>query len=191
MRFFQTLSSLIFEQTLDFKVETNPLEIQKQGFKIYAGASSNSKLINIALKAKEDNDLLSRKYLAKLISDGARPIHIRPIPVVPIPSRRQANFVRGIKHTTELVREVSRIEQIEVFDILSHRKKVKDQSGLNAAARFENLEGAFEILKKNVPREVFILDDMVTTGATIKAAATALKVRNIQVLGVITAFASA
>ena len=44
----------------------------------------------------------------------------------------------------------------------------------------ENLNNAFTIRKTNIPAKAFLLDDLVTSGATAMAAAKALKVRNIQ-----------
>ena len=115
------------------------------------------------------------------------------IVVVPIPSRDSANRVRGIKHLDELVKIIEKNHPIQTLDILKHRKKVADQSGLSKSERLANMEGAFEV--KLIPKfnvtAVYLLDDLVTTGSTILAASQALKVRNIQVLGVVTACASA
>ena len=51
------------------------------------------------------------------------------------------------------------------------------QTGLSVAARRENLRGAFEVVKPHQVRgrEVVLVDDVMTTGATLSACARALK----------------
>ena len=54
-------------------------------------------------------------------------------------------------------------------------RSVRDQVGLNRLERQQNVAGAFASLAK-FRGPVVLLDDVVTTGATISAAANALKV---------------
>ena len=148
---------------------------------------------HLALRAKEDNDLLARKFLAELIISALNLLKTEKIVVVPIPSRDSANRVRGIKHLEELVKVIEKDYPILTLDILRHRKKIADQSDLTQSERLANMEGAFEVNVNSRfnTNAVYLLDDLVTTGSTILAASQALKVRNIQVLGVVTACASA
>ena len=192
-RFLKVLSSILFDDKAKFEIATKAFISERFGIPIFAGARLNSELSHLALRAKEDNDLLARKFLAELLISALSLLNVKTVAVVPIPSRDSANRIRGIKHIEELVKEVEKEYPIQPLFILKHRKKVIDQSGLSQRERRENMKGAFEI--KDIPRsninEVFLLDDLVTTGSTILAASQALKVRNIQVLGVVTACASA
>ena len=54
------------------------------------------------------------------------------------------------------------------------RRIVLDQVGLTAAQRHSNLEGAFGI-RRTVNGTVVLVDDVVTTGATLNSAARTLK----------------
>ena len=75
--------------------------------------------------------------------------------------------------------------------ILSLRRKVKDQSGLSATERQQNLAGAFavtEAFDSQIP--IIVIDDVITTGNTLREAIRALKERNLTVLGAATACAS-
>ena len=162
---------------------------------MYAGAKLTPELSHLAVRAKEDNDLLARKFLATLVIKAINEIKdkksYRHIELFPIPSRPEVNRIRGIKHVVELVKEVKKIYPVKSYEILKHTRKVKDQSTLTHLQRLENLDGAFAVIeKKFFPSQGFLIDDLVTSGATIKAAAAALKESNIELLGVITACAT-
>ncbi|MFM8384621.1 MAG: phosphoribosyltransferase family protein [Actinomycetota bacterium] len=84
-------------------------------------------------------------------------------------------------------------ESIRFFarPILSITKRVVDQSGLTELQRHENLLGAFQVVKRlNSTAPIIIIDDVITTGSTIREAVRALKERNLTVLGAATACAS-
>ena len=190
--FLKNLSSIIFIDDVEFELSTQPFKSEKFGIPIYSGSHLTPELSHIALRAKEDNDLIARKYLAKLISQAIGLLDLNEICVVPIPSRIEADRKRGFAHIDELLRQVAKLNKIEIFNILSHTRKIKDQSGLKIDERFRNLTGAFQVKtsKKVLPNSVFLIDDLITTGATIQAAAAALQVRNIQLLGAISACAT-
>ena len=190
--FLKNLSSIIFIDDVEFELSTQPFKSEKFGIPIFSGSHLTPELSHIALRAKEDNDLIARKYLAKLILQAIGLLDLNEICVVPIPSRIEADRKRGFAHIDALLGEVAKSNKIEIFDILSHTRKIKDQSGLKIDERFRNLTGAFQVKtsKKVLPNSVFLIDDLITTGATIQAAAAALQVRNIQLLGAISACAT-
>ena len=69
-------------------------------------------------------------------------------------------------------------------------RRLLDQSGLNAVDRKRNIHGAFEldgISPESFNGEVLLVDDLVTTGATLLEAKRALNSGGIQVNGAITA----
>lgn len=65
---------------------------------------------------------------------------------------------------------------------------MRDQSGLHLEERWNNLEGAFVVKGEQVlPGGVLLIDDLVTTGATLCEAARALRYAGIKVIGAVTA----
>lgn len=189
--FLKSLSSILFDDTQELQIATRAFKTYKLKIPIYAGSILTPEISHLILRAKESNDLIARKFLAKLVVDAISVTKQSEINLIPIPSRAEAVRNRGIKHINELVKEVNKLQPVRTFYILEHQKKIADQSRLGSSARFENMRDAFGVNKNTSPVKAFIFDDLVTTGATIAAAAKALEVRNIQLLGVISACASA
>ncbi len=77
---------------------------------------------------------------------------------------------------------------------LSHRRKVRDQSQLNIEERSQNISGAFEVSTQfaarnsqgNITPKLIVIDDLITTGATLTEAIRALRTAGFTVLGAVT-----
>ena len=106
--------------------------------------------------------------------------------LIPIPSRPSVARLRGRQFVTELSRRLTDVTHLPTIENLSHIRKVRDQSSLNARARMENLEGALVALRY-LSGKVILIDDLVTTGATLHEAARALREKGIEVTAAVTA----
>lgn len=97
---------------------------------------------------------------------------IMPIPLFP---RRQRQ--RGYNQSAILAQSVGRVLDIEVTDYLTRPVDTPPQVGLDAKSRRQNVAGAFRC---DAPAgrlddlHVLLIDDVVTTGATMEAAARAV-----------------
>ena len=108
--------------------------------------------------------------------------------LVPIPSSKSNSRRRGRNFIADLCNEVSRRTDIPVLPILDFARRVKDQSGLSAHERAVNMKGAFTIAAGVYPRgDLILVDDVVTTGATVAEAARALNSHGFHPLGSVTA----
>jgi len=98
--------------------------------------------------------------------------------LVPIPSGRTSNRRRGREFINEMAISVARDFGVAVLPLLEHQRIIRDQSKLNITSRRENLAMALSIKPQfhgNYSGEkVVILDDLITTGATINEANRAL-----------------
>ena len=108
--------------------------------------------------------------------------------LIPIPSRKSAARLRGRQFITEMALPASEHYAIPMRSLLAHQRKVRDQSGLHLEERWNNMKGAFVVEgERGLPGRAVLVDDLVTTGATLVEAARALRYAGIQVIGAVTA----
>jgi ComF family protein len=99
--------------------------------------------------------------------------------IVPVPLHARRFWVRRFNQSAELARHVARLAG-KPFDpdALKRIKTTRQQVGLGLNERVVNMRGAFKVPEtqdiKVRGRRVLLIDDVYTTGATVKAAARAL-----------------
>ena len=110
--------------------------------------------------------------------------------LVPMASRRSTVRARGYDGVLLIARLAAGQLRRQGYDVrvrraLRHRRAVADQAGLSATQRHENLRGALRSVSARWPpdRRVIVVDDVVTTGATLAAAAEALRDAGAPVVG--------
>ncbi len=96
--------------------------------------------------------------------------------LIPVPSSQQKISERGFDSMANLCTNLIRERESLSLDTsnLFLRRTVVDQVGLTALQRQENLDGAFGT-RRVINGTVVIVDDVITTGATMNSAARALK----------------
>lgn len=108
--------------------------------------------------------------------------------LVPIPSRPKVARKRGRQFIYEITEPISTEFNIPIVTNLGHTRSVRDQSGLHHKERWNNLSGAFVVTGKQITgQKALLIDDLVTTGATLYEAARALRYAGIEVIGAVTA----
>ncbi|MBW7470574.1 ComF family protein [Marinobacter sp. F4218] len=109
---------------------------------------------------------------------------LKPEALIPTPMYRQRRRKRGFNQAQEIAEQIGRQLDIPVAAGLVRRKQnVRAQRELNRHERLDNLRGVFEI-RGPVPEHIAIVDDVVTTGATVRTLASLLRehgARDIQV----------
>ena len=118
------------------------------------------------------------KHIAKLMSEDKSIFEkIDLITFVPISTKRKR--VRGFNQAEEIAKEISKQVGIEVIELLEKVKDNKTQAGLSQKERLENLKGTFKIKDgtedKISGKNILIIDDVFTTGATLNECSSVLK----------------
>jgi ComF family protein len=110
---------------------------------------------------------------ALLSADGAVPAE-QPQAILPVPLHPARLRQRGYNQALELARVVGRRLSIPVDASSCQRTRAtRAQSELEERQRLQNIRGAFATTGR-LPRHLAILDDVVTTGATVSELARAL-----------------
>jgi ComF family protein len=117
-------------------------------------------------------DLLAQRLFEPLRDELAKAV------VVPVPLHRRREMKRGFNQSLVLARALAKSWHLEVMPRTLRRTRfTQPQAKLGAAERLQNVEGAFAPargLHLETPT-VLLIDDVLTTGATMNACAAALK----------------
>ena len=104
--------------------------------------------------------------------------------LVPVPSSKQSQRRRGRSFILDLTKTISKRTGIPVNDCLELSRRVSDQSGLTRVQRSSNMQGAFSLKTGAILRgDAIVIDDVVTTGATLREAARALNSQGFHAFG--------
>lgn len=100
----------------------------------------------------------------------------RPDAIVPVPLHRSRLRQRGYDQALELARPLASALEIPLLDTALFRAlATHPQSRLDAADRRYNLEDAFDVRPGiDLPAHLVLVDDVMTTGATLHSAARTL-----------------
>lgn len=102
------------------------------------------------------------------------PKHALPDLLVPIPLSNQRHIQRGYNQSQLLCDELSRYCEVPNEPILIRSRHTKAQSELTRDERIQNIADAFETSVKDEITHIAIVDDVLTTGATMNEACLAL-----------------
>lgn len=110
--------------------------------------------------------------------------------LLPVPLHPVRQWQRRYNQSAELCRALSRVTGLKMLPQLANRKRrTRQQVGLSAEQRARNVAGAFKVASDGLAltggQRVIIVDDVVTTGATVKALARALKRSGVDQIDVI------
>lgn len=150
------------------------------GLKVFSTIAYSPVAKNILLAAKESGHSVAKDLIMDAMAISVKYIfdRYRVSAIVPIPSQNLAIRRRGEDFISNLARKVAKECGVASLPILEHGRKVRDQSKLIAKDRAANLAFALSVnftkLGNYSGQNVVILDDLVTSGATILEAKRAL-----------------
>lgn len=110
--------------------------------------------------------------LLELLERGLGPQALAwPQAVVPVPLHPKRARERGFDQADWLARRLAVRHGVKLSRAI-RRRHTRSQRGLDRAERYRNLRNGFEV-RKPLPARVALLDDVMTTGATLDALAEA------------------
>jgi ComF family protein len=130
-------------------------------------------IVGLKFGGKLEHGRLLGGLLADRLSRASPPIE-RGLPLLPMPLHPSRLAERGFNQAAELARIVAPVLEATLAPDLARRTRpTPPQSRLDADARRANLRGAFAA--SQVPARIIVLDDVVTTGATVRELSATLR----------------
>lgn len=130
-------------------------------------------------RLKGEGDTFLARPLGAALGEVLLPAMTPMTWVVPVPTARAAFRRRGYRVPELLLRRAG----VEPQRVLTRAAGTTEQKRLGAAAREENVRGAMRARRSGRGAETLIVDDVVTTGATLDEAARALEEAGFRVVG--------
>ena len=112
--------------------------------------------------------------LGKWMAESGKSLIEKSDVLIPIPLHWSRLLKRGFNQAALLAHHVGRAAKKPVlYNVLKRAKKTPTQDGLSRAERQKNMNDVFAVKEKNVilNKNIMLIDDVMTTGATLDAAA--------------------
>ncbi len=109
--------------------------------------------------------------------------------IIPVPLHRKRLRERSFNQSLILAREISRRHSIPInFNVLKRKVHTEPQVSLGKADRGPNVRGAFEVVEKKAitGEKILLVDDVYTTGSTVKECARVLRTNGAAEVAVLT-----
>ncbi len=120
---------------------------------------------------KFSNKILHANALAKLfVAHALRSRCTLPQALIPVPLHPRRYQERKYNQSIELGKPISALTGIPlVTDVITRHKATQTQTSLSSAQRKSNMKNAFTLRRPLIYQHIAILDDVITTGATVEA----------------------
>ncbi len=144
--------------------------------------SADNSYRNICLRLKYFGDMSIGIHYGRMLGEHLADSHIYKgvDAVVPVPLHWTRKFRRGYNQADVIAAELSTALNAPLYRrLLTRQRRTRTQTVLDADGRRINVANAFIVnpkyLQKIFPRHILLVDDVLTTGATLAACHSALR----------------
>lgn len=124
---------------------------------------------------KYHDKLTLSRFFASQMAEQLK-AHTLPQLLIPIPLHSRRLRERGYNQSLELAKQLSQQLHIPVqTNVLTRIRDTQPQASLPFSERRKNMKQAFQINNTYIPSHVALVDDVLTTGHTVDAAAKLLR----------------
>jgi ComF family protein len=116
------------------------------------------------------------RRLGETINDDS--IFLKSDFLIPVPLHKSRYRERGFNQSEIIAEEISKATGLPFLkDMLKRKKNTKDQTNLSPQEREKNVRGAFVVTEPEMinGKKIILVDDVITTGATLSECARMLK----------------
>ncbi len=146
-------------------------------------------LKDLILKFKYKNNFTAGDILAEFLEEYiTKNLKYKEYVITYIPLSKKSRKVRTFNQCEYIAKKIGRDLSIEVLEVLIKQKETKEQKTLRRDERYENIKDAFKIKKRIKLKNynIILIDDVVTTGATLHEAYELLKKSDIKDIKLLT-----
>lgn len=161
------------------------IEAAGGAFVVWSGLPFEGVTARVLRAIKEEGRTPLARHLAPALGAARRRLAAPGVAVVPMPTSRAAYRRRGFRVPELLAARAG----LPVARVLRPVRRIGDQRGLSREARHANVAQSLEAARAT-PRRVIVLDDVITTGASLADAVRALRDAGAEVVGAITVAAT-
>jgi len=165
-----------------------PLVGEVEGVPLLAAGLYQGPLAKGIRRLKYDQRPELARPLASLLARPAEQMSLPPRVVwVPVPLHYARLVERGFNQSALLARSLAQLSGTKcAARLLCRRRETAQQAQLDKRSRERNTLGAFAVRMSPSEAEVLLVDDVVTTGATVSACIGALREKGVKVRAVFT-----
>jgi len=143
--------------------------------------------VDVAIKAlKFKRKLFYAAAFSEVLCSAANLLPDGIDAVLPVPLHWRRKAYRGFNQVTEIANPLVSSLGLPLLRGFRRSKATPFQSGLAARDRTRNLQCAFRVTRTITHSHVLIVDDVLTTGATVRAVAKALLTSGVSEVSVLT-----
>jgi ComF family protein len=152
-----------------------PLTATKQ-MTVYALGAYEEALAQL-VRAKQYRSIAAARQSGVLLAQFVAEWQLPWDCIVAVPLHWRRSALRGYNQAEVIAREVAQAKQLPLFSIIKRKKYTAYQMSCSADGRKTNVQDAF-VLKQSTAsyegKHILIIDDLMTTGATLSAVGRAL-----------------